>query len=113
MQQKMKGEINVNDKLTKEEREKNFEALKKFFSEDFNLKNELIKSAPNPEDDYDESSRMDYIDRLVDELKYMKDVFITLSTTLKLGEGNIQKVNDFFERMQKKLLTARYDIGEP
>ena len=103
----------MNDKLTKEEREKNFETLKNFFWEDFNLKNELIKSAPNPEDDYDESSRMDYIDRLVDELKYMKDVFITLSTALKLGEGNIEKMNDFFERMQKKLLTARYDGGEP
>ena len=45
-------------------RKENYKALVEFFKKDMEIKTDLMNLAPKPIDEYNEDSRMDYLDRL-------------------------------------------------
>ena len=47
-----------------ENKMKNLEAMKEFFERDMKIKETLMSLAPTEADDYDELSRMEYVDKL-------------------------------------------------
>ena len=44
--------------------QKNLETLKNFIKTDLSIKNDLLELAPNKSDNFDESSKINYIDKI-------------------------------------------------
>ena len=60
--------------------QKNLETLKNFIKTDLSIKNDLLELAPNKTDNFDESSKINYIDKLY---KSLKDLEFDFKSSLK------------------------------
>ena len=86
---KMKNEYEMEEtsrgKAEELAREKNYEALKKFFKSDVKIKETMLNLAPNGMEDYDEESRIKYTDKLYDTLRDLEVEFIDISQNFNFG----------------------------
>ena len=87
------------------------EALKRFLKKDLEIKNELMKLAPTPADDFNESTRISYVDRLYDSLKEFEYQFQSSLKGLTLGKTVDTSIKKFFGKLKKNLEIGSYDRG--
>ena len=89
--------------------QKNLETLKNFIKTDLNIKNDLLELAPNKTDNFDESSKINYIDKLY---KSLKDLEFDFKSSLK-GFNFDNKINEslteFFNKEKEKLVIGNYN----
>ena len=94
------------NKLTEQ---KNLETLKNFIKTDLSIKNDLLELAPNKSDNFDESSKINYIDKLY---KSLKDLEFDFKSSLK-GFNFDDKINEslteFFNKEKEKLAISNYN----
>ena len=86
-----------------ENKMKNLEAMKEFFERDMKIKETLMSLAPTEADDYDELSRMEYVDKLekgLDSLEYD-----TLASIKKFGFGEElnNTIREYFANKKKSM----------
>ena len=89
--------------------QKNLETLKNFIKTDLSIKNDLLELAPNKSDNFDESSKINYIDKLY---KSLKDLEFDFKSSLK-GFNFDDKINEslteFFNKEKEKLAISNYN----
>ena len=94
-----------------ENKMKNLEAMKEFFERDMKIKETLMSLAPTEADDYDELSRMEYVDKLekgLDSLEYD-----TLASIKKFGFGEElnNTIREYFANKKKSMAVGKYEVG--
>lgn len=94
-----------------ENKMKNLEAMKEFFERDMKIKETLMSLAPTEADDYDELSRMEYVDKLekgLDSLEYD-----TLASIKKFdfGEELNNTIREYFANKKKAMAIGKYEAG--
>ena len=94
-----------------ENKMKNLEAMKEFFERDMKIKETLMSLAPTEADDYDELSRMEYLDKLekgLDSLEYD-----TLASIKKFGFGEElnNTIREYFANKKKSMAVWKYEAG--
>lgn len=94
-----------------ENKMKNLEAMKEFFERDMKIKKTLMSLAPTEADDYDELSRMEYVDKLekgLDSLEYD-----TLASIKKFGFGEElnNTIREYFANKKKSMAVGKYEAG--
>lgn len=94
-----------------ENKMKNLEAMKEFFERDMKIKETLMSLAPTEADDYDELSRMEYVDKLekgLDSLEYD-----TLASIKKFGFGEElnNTIREYFANKKKSMAVGKYEAG--
>ena len=94
-----------------ENKMKNLEAMKEFFERDMKIKETLMSLAPTEADDYDELSRMEYVDKLekgLDSLEYD-----TLASKKKFGFGEElnNTIREYFANKKKSMAVGKYEAG--
>lgn len=94
-----------------EDKMKNLEAMKEFFERDMKIKETLMTLAPTEADDYDELSRMEYVDKLekgLDSLEYD-----TLASIKKFGFGEElnNTIREYFANKKKSMAVGKYEAG--
>ena len=92
-------------------REKNYEALKKFFKSDVKIKETMLKLAPNGMEDYDEESRIKYTDKLYDTLRDLEVEFIDISQNFNFGLQVNEAIKMYFTKAKESLLTDSNSQG--
>lgn len=89
--------------------QKNLETLKNFIKTDLSIKNDLLELAPNKTDNFDESSKINYIDKLY---KSLRDLEFDFKSSLK-GFNFDDKINEslteFFNKEKEKLAISNYN----
>ena len=89
--------------------QKKLETLKNFIKTDLSIKNDLLELAPNKSDNFDESSKINYIDKLY---KSLKDLEFDFKSSLK-GFNFDDKINEslteFFNKEKEKLAIGNYN----
>ncbi len=94
-----------------EERNINFEHLKQFFKTDMKIKNLLMRISPEEMDDYNEKSRIEYIDNLYKQIKDLEEEFKVISKNFNFGEEVDKVINEYFSKLKQKLLISQYNKG--
>lgn len=94
-----------------ENKMKNLEAMKEFFERDMKIKETLMSLAPTEANDYDELSRMEYVDKLekgLDSLEYD-----TLASIKKFGFGEElnNTIREYFANKKKSMAVGKYEAG--
>ena len=93
------------------DKEKVLQNLNSFFETDMKIKEVLIKLAPNDMDEYNEESRMNYIEKLDKELDYIQFEMQGILKNFKLGECAQTAINQYFTQIKNKLLLDKYQQG--
>ena len=93
------------------EEEKKLQALQSFFETDMKIKEVLIKLAPTDMDEYNEESRMNYIEKLDKELDYIQFEMRGVLKNFELGERAQTVINQFFTQINNELLLDKYQQG--
>lgn len=91
------------------ERQKNFEKLKKFLNSDFSIKNSLVELAPNEMDNYNEDSRIQYVDKLYKELNDMEYEFTNMCKNFSKDDEIVKKK---FAQIRENLIEFNYSSGD-
>ncbi len=89
-------------------RKENYKALVDFFKKDMEIKTDLMNLAPKPIDEYNEDSRMDYLDRLFSGLKDMEFKFKAIVRSFNMEEQLEDSFNTYFDRAKKELSELGY-----
>lgn len=94
-----------------ENKMKNLEAMKEFFERDMKIKETLMSLAPTEADDYDELSRMEYVDKLEKELDSLE--YDTLASIKKFGFGEElnNTIREYFANKKKSMAVGKYEAG--
>lgn len=95
-----------------EQRNQKYEALKKFFTSDMKIKEELLRLAPTEIDDSSERDRMKYSDKLYRSLKDLEIEFIdTIQSILGNDSSVAQTIKMHFSKAREAFLIGHYDKG--
>ena len=100
----MEEDLLENDDLKNEK----LEALKKFIKIDLDIKNELMQLAPTPTDDFDESTRIAYVDRVYDSLKDFEYQFQSSLKGFKMGKDIDETIKKFFSKLKENLAIGSF-----
>lgn len=94
-----------------ENKMKNLEAMKEFFERDMKIKETLMSLAPTEADDYDELSRMEYVDKLEKGLNSLE--YDTLASIKKFGFGEElnNTIREYFANKKKSMAVGKYEAG--
>lgn len=94
-----------------ENKMKNLEAMKEFFERDMKIKETLMSLAPTEADDYDELSRMEYVDKLEKGLDSIE--YDTLASIKKFGFGEElnNTIREYFANKKKSMAVGKYEAG--
>lgn len=108
MDNDVKKEENI---IKSNSRTDNLNAFKDFLKCDVKVKEILIRLAPYEYDDYNEESRIEYINKLYNGLNQLKDIF--LSSIGKFGFDPVidKAIIDYFEKAKKNFLIGKYESG--
>lgn len=87
------------------------QAFKNFFKTDMQIKRELMETAPKPTDDYDEASRMDYVESAYRTFRDFKHDFLGIARDFGFGEPVTKATEDFFQRGQQDFALGGYGPG--
>lgn len=86
-------------------------AFKNFFKTDLRIKRQLMDTAPQPTDDYDEVSRMDYVDQAYRTFKGFHSDFTSIARDFALGTPISAATDDFFHRGAEHFAPGKYNSG--
>lgn len=86
-------------------------AFKNFFKTDLRIKRELMDAAPSPADDYDEASRMDYVDTAYRTFKDFRADFAGIARDFHLEGVASDATNAFFQRGAEHFAPGNYGSG--
>ena len=100
------GELNMNEE---EERKQNYEKLKKFLNSDMRVKNSLVELAPLEKDNYDENSKIQYVDKLYKELRVIE---FELSDMIKCFGGDSNVLKEKISQVRNNLVNFNYSSGD-
>ena len=89
----------------------NLEALKQFIKIDLEIKNELLELAPNPTDDFDEYTRIAYVDRVYESLKDFEYQFQSSLKGFKMGKEVEESMKNFFSKLKENLAIGSFSKG--
>ena len=103
----MEEDLLPNDNLENEK----LEALKQFIKIDLEIKNELMKLAPTLTDDFDESTRIAYVDKVYDSLKDFEYQFQSSLKGFKMGKDVDESIKNFFRKLKENLAIGSFDKG--
>ena len=94
-----KQEINQSDF---EQRKQRYEDLKKFFTSDMKIKEELLRLAPTEIDDASEENRMKYCDKLYSALRDLEIEFVDMAQSI-FGDGSTltEMIRTYFSRARE------------
>lgn len=94
-----------------ENKMKNLEAMKEFFERDMKIKETLMSLAPTEADDYDELSKMEYVDKLEKGLNSLE--YDTLASIKKFGFGEElnNTIREYFANKKKSMAVGKYEAG--
>ena len=92
-------------------KDQNLKRLEEFFKRDMNIKTALMQIAPREIDDYDEESRIKYIDMLYKELNHFEKEFKNIVESFGLGQNVLNSISEYFEKAKKEFLMKHYDKG--
>lgn len=94
-----------------ENKMKNLEAMKEFFERDMKIKETRMSLAPTEADDYDELSRMEYVDKLEKGLNSLE--YDTLASIKKFGFGEElnNTIREYFANKKKSMAVGKYEAG--
>lgn len=97
--------------MEEQDKKQLLEKIKKFFKEDLKIKETLINIAPTELDDYDENTRMKYIDKIYKTLEEFEMNFIDIAKDLVENPEIIEKIKIGFNKSKNKLLISNYEAG--
>jgi len=103
----MEEDLLENDDLKNEK----LEALKQFIKIDLDIKNELMQLAPTPTDDFDESTRIAYVDRVYESLKDFEYQFQSSLKGFKMGKDVDETIKKFFRKLKENLAIGSFGKG--
>lgn len=87
------------------------QAFKNFFKIDLRIKKELMQAAPNPADDYDEESRMAYVEEAYRTFKGFRADFAQINRDFGFGDYIGQQSDAFFKRGAEHFALSNYGPG--
>ena len=90
--------------------EEQLNKIEEFFNLDLEIKNILFDIAPEEVDSYNEESRMNYVDRLIKELRYIKDMLEKVEVNFHISSKE-NFLTNFFERLKDKIYNFNYKNG--
>lgn len=89
-------------------REEKYKALVDFFKKDVEIKTTLVDLAPKSTDEYNEDSRLDYLDRLFSELKDMEFKFKAIARNFNMEFQLGSSFQTYFDRIKNELSELGY-----
>lgn len=84
------------------------QAFKNLFRTDLNIKRELFQLAPKATDEFNEASRMDYVENAYHSFRGFKHDFLSLAQDFELGKYVGQSTEDFFKRGEADFAISDY-----
>ena len=87
------------------------QAFKNFFKTNLRIKRELIQAAPSLADDYDEASRMDYVESAYRTFKDFRPDFAAIERDFHFSPNISEQTDAFFARGVEHFVLDRYDFG--
>ncbi len=91
------------------QKEQELKKIENFFKIDAEIKNSLWKLAPTEMDDYDEESRIKYVDKL---MKKLEDFQIEFVGICKDWGGDKKAVIEKFSQIKNNLINFNYSFGD-
>lgn len=88
-----------------------FEGLKNFFQVDMKIKENLLQLAPSEIDDYNEETRIEYIDKLYKNLKELEREFVDAIQELQFEPSIKKAIESHFNKARESFLISHYDSG--
>ena len=92
--------------------DQNLKALKKFIKTDLSIKNDLLQLAPNNADNFDETSKINYTDKLYQSLKYLEFDFKSSFEGFGLSEAVDESLTEFFNKTREQLAIGNYQNAD-
>lgn len=89
------------------------QAFKNFFKIDLRIKRELMQTAPRPEDNYDEASRMDYVDEAYRTFRSFHSDFDQIIRDFGFGDYISETTDAFFKRGEEHFAVSNYGADVP
>lgn len=87
------------------------QAFKNFFKTNLRIKRELIQAAPSLADNYDEASRMDYVESAYRTFKDFRPDFAAIERDFHFSPNISEQTDAFFARGVEHFVLDRYDFG--
>lgn len=108
-----KNNLEFSDSSEQQESEisPDLQAFKNFFKIDLRIKRELMQAAPSQTDDFDEGSRMKYVDDAYHTYKDFRSDFAQIEQDFHLGETVQRCTDEFFRRGAEHFAPSRYDAS--
>lgn len=108
----------MNNGVTKKEnitqssnRTDNLKTFKNFLKCDIKIKEILIRLAPHEVDDWNEESRIEYINKLYNGLNQLKNMFLSSVEKFEFGPVVNKAIIDYFEKASRGFLIGKYESG--
>ena len=89
-------------------RQQQYKALVNFFKTDMKIKTKLINLAPNPMDEYNEESRIDYLNKLFSELRDMEFKFKLILKDFNMESQLQDAFNSYFDKSKNEFIELGY-----
>ena len=85
----------------KKQREEQYKALVDFFKEDSQIKNTLMSIAPKASDEYNEDSRMEYLEQLYSELNNIEFKVMGILKNFNMESVLAESYKEYFKKARK------------
>ncbi len=95
--------------MDEEERKQNYEKFKKFLNSNMRVKNSLVELAPSEKDNYDENSKIQYVDKLYKELR---DIEFELSNMIKCFGRDSNVLKEKISQVRNNLVNFNNSSGD-
>ena len=96
-----------NESQEENQRKKMYEALKKFFKTDMQIKEAMAKLAPTELDN--KENGIDYTDKMYKFFQVTEKQLLSIIQDLGLSQNASQAVKEFFDKNQEKFLKTAYN----
>lgn len=90
---------------------KKLQALKYFLENDMKIKETLIKLAPSEIDDFDDTSRMDYVNKLYKGLKSLESRFLLSIKKFEFDSEVESAIEEHFKKAREAFCIGKYEHG--
>ena len=92
----------------KKQREEQYKALVDFFKEDSQIKNTLMSIAPKASDEYNEDSRMEYLEQLYSELNNIEFKVMGILKNFNMESVLAESYKEYFKKAKENFSELGY-----
>lgn len=96
------------ENLEKEQREEKYKALVDFFKKDSQIKQTLMSIAPKASDEYNEDSRMEYLEKLYSELNDIEFKVMGILKNFNMESMLAQNYKEYFKKAKENFSELGY-----